>query len=219
MAEVLLFHHAQGQTAGFHAFADELRRAGHTVHTPDLFDGRTFASIEEGMALRRGDRLRRDHRARRHARRTSCRTSSSTPASRSACCRAQKLAQTRPARAGALLFYSCVPGREFGDRGRRACRCRSTGWTPTRSSSARATSTPPARWSRRPTSGAVPLSGRPALLRRQQPAVVRRGGGGTADPARARLPRRLMADAPSRARSSRPHTAGRPTTACRGGRR
>src|SRR2546430_10835369 len=49
MAEVLLFHHAQGQTAGFHAFADELRRAGHTVHTPDLFDGRTFGSIEEGM--------------------------------------------------------------------------------------------------------------------------------------------------------------------------
>src|SRR5947208_10215555 len=50
MAEVLLFHHAQGQTEGFAAFADELRRAGHTVHTPDLFDGRTFASIEEGMA-------------------------------------------------------------------------------------------------------------------------------------------------------------------------
>jgi dienelactone hydrolase len=50
MAEVLLFHHAMGQTAGFHAFADELRGAGHTVHTPDLFEGQTFGSIEEGMA-------------------------------------------------------------------------------------------------------------------------------------------------------------------------
>src|SRR6266498_3264061 len=50
MAEVLLFHHAQGQTAGFHAFVDELRAAGHTVHAPDLFDGRTFATIDEGMA-------------------------------------------------------------------------------------------------------------------------------------------------------------------------
>jgi dienelactone hydrolase len=50
MAEVLLFHHALGQTEGFLAFADELRRAGHTVHGPDLFDGRTFASIDEGMA-------------------------------------------------------------------------------------------------------------------------------------------------------------------------
>jgi esterase/lipase len=50
MAEVLLFHHALGQTEGFAAFGDELRRAGHTVHTPDLYDGRTFAGIDEGMA-------------------------------------------------------------------------------------------------------------------------------------------------------------------------
>ena len=50
MTEVLLFHHAQGRTAGVVAFADELRRAGHTVHTPDLFDGRLFATIEEGLA-------------------------------------------------------------------------------------------------------------------------------------------------------------------------
>jgi len=49
MAEVVLFHHALGLTPGVVAFADELRRAGHTVHTPDLFDGRTFATIEEGM--------------------------------------------------------------------------------------------------------------------------------------------------------------------------
>jgi hypothetical protein len=27
MAEILLFHHAQGQTAGFLAFADQLRAA------------------------------------------------------------------------------------------------------------------------------------------------------------------------------------------------
>lgn len=45
MAEVLLFHHAQGQTAGFLAFADELRRAGHAVHAPDLYDGHTFDSL------------------------------------------------------------------------------------------------------------------------------------------------------------------------------
>ncbi|GAB3846405.1 hypothetical protein GCM10027610_064420 [Dactylosporangium cerinum] len=50
MAEMVLFHHAQGLTPGVVAFADEVREAGHTVHTPDLFDGRTFGSIEEGMA-------------------------------------------------------------------------------------------------------------------------------------------------------------------------
>lgn len=48
--EVLLFHHAQGLTSGVRAFADTLRAAGHTVHTPDLFDGRIFESIEEGLA-------------------------------------------------------------------------------------------------------------------------------------------------------------------------
>jgi dienelactone hydrolase len=50
LAEVLLFHHAQGLTSGVHAFADELRVAGHIVHTPDLFDGQTFSSIDKGMA-------------------------------------------------------------------------------------------------------------------------------------------------------------------------
>ncbi len=50
MAEVVLFHHAQGLTPGVAAFADELRRAGHTVHTPDLFEGRTFETVDEGVA-------------------------------------------------------------------------------------------------------------------------------------------------------------------------
>src|SRR2546427_10613811 len=49
MAEVLLFHHAQGQTPGFLTFADELRAAGHTGHTPDLYDGKTFAALDEGV--------------------------------------------------------------------------------------------------------------------------------------------------------------------------
>src|SRR5467141_878088 len=48
--EILLFHHAQGQTPGFLAFADELRAAGHTVHAPDLYDGKTFATLDEGVA-------------------------------------------------------------------------------------------------------------------------------------------------------------------------
>src|SRR5262245_7889753 len=50
MADVLLFHHALGQTSGFLAFADDLRRAGHTVHTPDLYDGHTFQTLDEGIA-------------------------------------------------------------------------------------------------------------------------------------------------------------------------
>src|SRR5262245_65670702 len=53
MTEVLVYHHVQGLTDGVRSFADELRQAGHTVHTPDLFDGRTFDTIEEGMAFAR----------------------------------------------------------------------------------------------------------------------------------------------------------------------
>ena len=49
MAEVLLFHHAQGLTPGVLSFADRLRTAGHTVHTPDLYEGRTFADVEDGV--------------------------------------------------------------------------------------------------------------------------------------------------------------------------
>ena len=113
MAEVLLFHHAQGQTAGFHAFADELRSAGHTVHTPDLFDGRTFGSIDEGLAYVEevgfGDMIGRGvHTA-------DGLTDELVYAGFSlGVLPAQKLAQTRPGARGALLFYSCVPTSEFG---------------------------------------------------------------------------------------------------------
>ncbi len=51
MAEVVLFHHVQGLTDGVRAFAEELRAGGHTVHTPDLFDGQLPATIDDGLAL------------------------------------------------------------------------------------------------------------------------------------------------------------------------
>jgi len=108
MAEVLLFHHAQGLTPGVRAFADELRAAGHTVHAPDLFDGRTFGSIDEGVA---------------HAREIGFDTildcgvhlADDLPNGLVYAGMslgemvAQKLAQTRPGARGALLFYSCIP--------------------------------------------------------------------------------------------------------------
>ena len=113
MAEVLLFHHALGPNEGLHAFADELREAGHTVHTPDLFEGRTFASIEEGVGYAGevgwGEIMARGDRA-----------ADSLPNEvvyggfSLGVVPAQKLAQTRPGARGALLFYSCVPPSEFG---------------------------------------------------------------------------------------------------------
>jgi dienelactone hydrolase len=113
MAEVLLFHHAQGQTEGFHAFADELRAAGHTVHTPDLYDGRTFDTLDDGVAYAQevgfGEIIERGTRE------ADGLPSELVYAGFSlGVLPAQKLAQTRPGARGALLFYSCVPTSEFG---------------------------------------------------------------------------------------------------------
>ena len=108
MAEVVLFHHTQGLTDGVRAFAEELRAAGHTVHTPDLFDGEHPASIEEGMALTQklGDE-ELDSRADRAV--------ADLPAGLVYAgfsfgeATAQRLAQTRPGARGALLYEACIP--------------------------------------------------------------------------------------------------------------
>jgi len=112
MTELLLFHHAQGLTAGCLSFADELRAAGHLVHAPDLYDGRTFTELAEGMGyakqvgfstvLERG-RL----------------VAESLPNEivyagfSLGVMPAQMLAQTRPGAKGALLLHAAVPTSEF----------------------------------------------------------------------------------------------------------
>jgi len=113
MTEVLLFHHAQGLTPGVVAFADDLRSAGHTVYTPDLYDGRTFDTLEEGVAhaaeIGFGEVLERGVRA-----------SEGLPTGlvyagfSLGVLPAQKLAQTRAGALAAILCYSCVPVSEFG---------------------------------------------------------------------------------------------------------
>lgn len=114
MAEVVLYHHAQGLTKGVSAFADELRRAGHIVHVPDLYEGQTFDSLEDGLA---------------YAKRTGFDTINDRGTSvveglgdalvyagfSLGAGPAQQLAQTRPGAKGALLFHACFPVSEFGE--------------------------------------------------------------------------------------------------------
>ncbi len=52
MASIVLFHSALGLTAGVRRFAGALGGAGHTVLTPDLFDGQTFRTLEQGVQKR-----------------------------------------------------------------------------------------------------------------------------------------------------------------------
>jgi dienelactone hydrolase len=112
MAEVLLFHHAQGLTPGISEFAETLRDAGHTVHVPDLFEGRAFATVNEGVD---------------HARTIGFENIVKHGAAIAAglpndlvyagfslgVMPAQSLAQTRPGARGALFFSGCVPVSEF----------------------------------------------------------------------------------------------------------
>ena len=113
MATILLFHHALGLTSGCLAFADDLRAAGHVVHTPDLYEGRTFTDLNEGVA---------------HAEKTGFDTiterginaADRLPADivyggfSMGAMPAQKLAMTRPGARGALLFHSSIPLKYYG---------------------------------------------------------------------------------------------------------
>jgi dienelactone hydrolase len=113
LAEVLLFHHAQGQTPGFLAFADELREAGHTVHTPDLYEGKTFVSLDEGVDHAREvgfDTLL----ARGEEAATDLPPELVYGGFSLGVMPAQKLAQTRSGARGALLFSAAFPASEFG---------------------------------------------------------------------------------------------------------
>jgi dienelactone hydrolase len=113
MTTVLLFHHAQGQTTGFLAFADELRGAGHTVHAPDLYDGKTFGDLDEGVGYAKqvgfSEILRRGTEA-----------AAELPADivyagfSLGVMPGQSLAQTRPGARGAIFYSAAMPASEFG---------------------------------------------------------------------------------------------------------
>ena len=114
MAEVILFHHVQGLTPGVVALADKLREAGHSVHAPDLFDGRTFPTLDEGMAHAKsigfGAILERG-----------VAEADGLPPGvvymgiSMGVMPAQQLAQMRAGAGGAVLIDSCLPIEEFGD--------------------------------------------------------------------------------------------------------
>ena len=113
MAEVLLFHHAQGRTTGIRAFANDVRAVGHTVHTPDLYDGRTFATLDEGVGYAK--QVGFDTILER------CRIAAESlphelvyAGFSLGVMGAQMLAQTRPGAKGALLFSAAFPASEFG---------------------------------------------------------------------------------------------------------
>ena len=108
MAEVVLFHHVQGLTDGIRAFAAELRSDGHTVHTPDLFDGELPSTIDAGIefanSIDDAEMERRVDQAIADVPNDVVYGGFSFGAAQ-----AQRLTQTRPGSRGALLYESCIP--------------------------------------------------------------------------------------------------------------
>ncbi|GAB2985867.1 dienelactone hydrolase family protein [Saccharothrix stipae] len=113
MAEVLLFHHAHGLTPGVATFAEQLAQAGHTVHVPDLYEGRVFVDLGDGLDY--AEQVGFGTIAERGLVAAEGLPSDVVYAGFSlGVLPAQMLAQTKPGAAGALLFSACVPVSEFG---------------------------------------------------------------------------------------------------------
>jgi dienelactone hydrolase len=113
MAEVIVYHHAQGLTSGVRDFAERLRQAGHTVHVPDLYEGHIFDTLEEGIAY--GKEVGFDVIGERGQRAAEGLPNELVYAGFSlGVMSAQMLAQTRSGAKGALLLSACFPISEFG---------------------------------------------------------------------------------------------------------
>jgi dienelactone hydrolase len=108
MAEVVLFHHVQGLTEGVRELAEALRAGGHTVHTPDLYDGKQLSTIEDGLAQAReiGDEVLEERTSKALAELPADLVYAGVSFGVGT---AQRLAQTRPGARGALLYEACLP--------------------------------------------------------------------------------------------------------------
>lgn len=113
MAHVVAFHHVLGRTTGVASFAGDLRAAGHTVDTPDLFDGERFDTIDAGAAHAEsvgfGEIIERGVRAIAHLDGPLVVLGFSLGV-----LPAQQLAQTDDRVTAAVLCHSCVPLEQFG---------------------------------------------------------------------------------------------------------
>ena len=113
MAELLVFHHAQGLTPGVRSYADELRAAGHVVHAPDLYDGKTFTDLADGVGY--AQEVGFDTIIERGRSAADGLPDGLVYAGFSlGAMPAQLLAQTRAGAKGALLFHAALPPSEFG---------------------------------------------------------------------------------------------------------
>src|SRR5918997_3666932 len=108
MAEVVLFHSVLGLRPGVISAAERLRAAGHTLHTPDYFDGEVFDDLEEGS--RKEEKLGYQEIARRTKESVSGLPEGLVYAGFSlGAVHAEVLAASMPGALGAVLMHGAVP--------------------------------------------------------------------------------------------------------------
>jgi dienelactone hydrolase len=111
--EVVLYHSAYGLRPSVIEFADKLRLAGHTVHTPDLYDGEVFSDRNE--VVRKIQELGFDKLLERAAAAVERLPHTLVYAgfSNGGAC-AELLAATRPGARGAILMHAPLMLRDLG---------------------------------------------------------------------------------------------------------
>lgn len=113
MQEVVVYHSAYGLRPAVIEFADKLRLAGHTVHTPDLYDGDVFSDRNE--VVRKIQELGFDKLLERAAVAVEKLPHTLVYAgfSNGGAC-AELLAATRPGARGAILMHAPLLVRDLG---------------------------------------------------------------------------------------------------------
>jgi len=108
MAEVVLFHSILGLRPAVAEAAERLRAAGHTVHTPDLFGGRTFDSYEPAFAWVESSGIDQHLVERTHAAVDSLPAEVVYAGFSLGAYSAELLAAARPGARGLLLFHGAI---------------------------------------------------------------------------------------------------------------
>lgn len=112
--DVVLFHSVLGVRPAVLEWADRLREAGHTVHVPDLYDGKAFSTFADGF-----QHLQRIGGIPTLVARTQDAVRELPPALvyagfSNGAASAELLAATRPGARGAILMHGALPLEAFG---------------------------------------------------------------------------------------------------------
>lgn len=112
--EIVLFHSVLGLRPGVLRWAERLRAEGHTVHTPDLYDGEVFDDYEAGFAKVEamggiGALMERTHAAVAHLPQDVVYAGFSNGGGS-----AELLALTRQGARGVVLLHAALPVEAFG---------------------------------------------------------------------------------------------------------